>query len=89
MSTPAGFLTFQGHNAVNDALQYMEIKFSYNKSNSIYFGNDNEEETGKVLHNCNTTTNEKEIHGFPCNYNHNSVLKNCTCNNCGTSCKDD
>ena len=23
MSTPAGFLTFQGHNAVNDANQYM------------------------------------------------------------------
>lgn len=68
MSTPAGFLTFQGHNAVNDALQYMEIKFSYNKSNSIYFGNDNPDETGKALHNCNTTTSEKKIHGFPCTF---------------------
>lgn len=43
MSTPAGFLTFQAHNAVNDANQYMEIKFSYNKSKSVYFGNDNQD----------------------------------------------
>lgn len=43
MSSPAGFLTFQGHNAVPDALQYMEMEFSYNKSDSIYFGDDNEE----------------------------------------------
>lgn len=57
MSTPAGFLTFQGHNAVNDALQYMEVKFSYNKSNSIYFGDDREEASGKALDNCNKTTN--------------------------------
>ena len=37
MSTPAGFLTFQGHNAANDALQDMNIKFSYNTSASIFF----------------------------------------------------
>jgi hypothetical protein len=32
MDSPAGFLTFQGHNAVNDAFQFIEVKFSYNKS---------------------------------------------------------
>jgi hypothetical protein len=31
MSSPAGFLTFQGHNAADDALQDITLKFSYDK----------------------------------------------------------
>jgi len=29
MSSPAGFLNFQGHNALDDAFQYINVKFSY------------------------------------------------------------
>jgi hypothetical protein len=32
MGSPAGFLTFQGHNAVDEAFQYISVDFSYNKS---------------------------------------------------------
>ena len=64
MSTPAGFLTFQGHNAANDALQDMDIKFSFNKSQSIYFGDEREEESSKALQQCNATTTSDTLHGF-------------------------
>lgn len=37
MSTPAGFLNFQGHNAVDDAYQYIDVIFSYNNNDSLWF----------------------------------------------------
>ncbi len=37
MSTPAGFLNFQGHNAIDDAYQYINVNFSYSSKNSLYF----------------------------------------------------
>lgn len=37
MSTPAGFLNFQGHNAIDDAYQYINVNFSYLNKNSLYF----------------------------------------------------
>jgi hypothetical protein len=37
MNTPAGFLNFQGNNAVNDAYQLIDVIFSYNDSNSLWF----------------------------------------------------
>jgi hypothetical protein len=40
MGSPAGFLTFQGHNAVDDAYQYINVKFSYSTNNSLYFNDD-------------------------------------------------
>jgi hypothetical protein len=40
MGTPAGFLSFLGANSINEARQFMTIQFTYNKSNSIYFGPD-------------------------------------------------
>lgn len=40
MSSPAGFLNFQGHNAVDDAFQYINVKFSYSKQDSLYFSDD-------------------------------------------------
>ena len=41
MSTPAGFLTFQGHNAVDDAFQYIDVAFSYNSNDSLTFSDKN------------------------------------------------
>lgn len=41
MGSPAGFLIFQGRNAVDDAHQYIDVDFSANRSNSLFFSNDN------------------------------------------------
>ena len=40
MSSPAGFLNFQGHNAIDNARQYINVFFTYNKSEGLYFGKD-------------------------------------------------
>lgn len=37
MSSPAGFLTFQGHNAVDQSFQLIEVDFSYDKNKSLSF----------------------------------------------------
>eukprot|EP00919_Chromeraceae_sp_WS-2016_P031300 GHVR01074055.1.p1 GENE.GHVR01074055.1~~GHVR01074055.1.p1 ORF type:complete len:148 (+),score=10.25 GHVR01074055.1:588-1031(+) len=37
MSSPASFLNFQGHNAVDDAFQYIDVIFSYKASESLIF----------------------------------------------------
>lgn len=39
MGSPAGFLNFQGHNALDNARQYINIVFTYDKK-GLYFGND-------------------------------------------------
>jgi len=43
MGSPAGFLNFQGHNAVGDASQYIEVKFSYDKTKALTFSDEFEE----------------------------------------------
>ncbi|MCB0369791.1 MAG: hypothetical protein KDD45_10225 [Bdellovibrionales bacterium] len=40
LSSPAGFLNFQGHNAIDNARQYINVYFTYNKSEGLYFAND-------------------------------------------------
>lgn len=37
MGTPAGFLNFQGHNAVTDAFQYIDVIFSNHNNDSLWF----------------------------------------------------
>lgn len=39
MGSPAGFLNFQGHNAINDGHQYVSFNFSYNLNDSLAFTN--------------------------------------------------
>ena len=39
MSTSAGFLTFQGKNAINDALQMINIQFTNDPTKGLYFNN--------------------------------------------------
>jgi hypothetical protein len=36
MQSPAGFLTFQGANSIEDATQLIEIKFTNNKTKGLY-----------------------------------------------------
>lgn len=43
MGSPAGFLSFQGHNAINIAFQYIDVNFSYSKKNSLYMSDDNKD----------------------------------------------
>ena len=52
MGSPAGFLNFQGHNAVDDAFQYIEVKFSYDKTKSLTFSDDFNETYRKKLSSC-------------------------------------
>lgn len=67
MSTPAGFLNFLGHNGVDDAFQYIDVDFSYDTKNSLYFNDDHKdtEPERAAFDICNKTTSEKSIHGFP------------------------
>ncbi len=37
LGSPAGFLNFQGHNAINNALQYISVEFTYDPSKGLYF----------------------------------------------------
>ena len=57
MSTPAGFLTFQGHNAVDDAFQFIDVDFSYKTNDSLYFNDDHKdtEPERTTLNTCNHT----------------------------------
>jgi hypothetical protein len=46
------------------------MRFSYNKNDSIYFGDDAEDITTKPLDKCNRTIDVDSIHGFPGTYSH-------------------
>jgi hypothetical protein len=39
MGSPAGFLNFQGHNAIDNALQYINVFFTYDPKKGLYFSN--------------------------------------------------
>ena len=71
MSSPAGFLSFQGHNAVDQAFQYIDVEFSYDKNNSLYFTDETKDKEPEraILQACNYTTNESMVHGFPVFFN--------------------
>ena len=67
MGTPAGFLNFQGHNAVDDAFQFIDTDFSYKKNDSLYFSDEHKETEPErsALDPCNHTQQDDELHGFP------------------------
>lgn len=39
LGSPAGFLNFQGHNAIDNALQNINVFFTYDKDKGLYFNN--------------------------------------------------
>lgn len=43
LGSPAGFISFQGHNAIDNARQYINVFFTYDKEKGLYLNND----TGK------------------------------------------
>ena len=91
MSTPAGFINFQGHNAVNDAFQVIDCQFSYNLNDSLYFSDKNKQTQPEraALDSCNHTQKAGQLHGFDVMLFLIQFLKNCSCNNCEYSCSND
>jgi hypothetical protein len=54
MQSPAGFLNFQGHNAVDDAQQYIDVVFSYDETKALTFSDNYTEPFRKRLSTCDT-----------------------------------
>lgn len=77
MGSPAGFLNFQGHNAVDNARQYINVFFTYDPTKGLYFNN----ATGKAKTFEPTACDYKgdELHGFP-------IPEPCSCNTCEEAC---
>ncbi len=63
MGSPAGFLNFQGHNAVDDGKQYIEIKFSNDPAKALTFSNNFTEPYRQKLTTCNTKINATQPDG--------------------------
>lgn len=83
MSTPAGFMAFQGRNALDEAAQYIKVDFSYDKTKALTFSADSTEETTKEVTSCESDIKNGTLHGFPVK------PESCVCNNCGAKCHDD
>ena len=77
MGTPAGFLNFQGANALENAKQHINVFFTYNKSEGLYFGDDSGKKATADVTPC--SYQGIELHGFP-------ISQNCTCNDCELAC---
>ncbi len=64
MGSPAGFLNFQGHNALNDGHQYTSMNFSLNLNDSLGFSNKLGDFAYGDLNSCDFKTDAPEIHNF-------------------------
>lgn len=64
MGSPAGFLNFQGHNAINDGHQYVSMDFSYNLNDSLAFTDKLNDYAYSDLAVCNYQTSDSLIHNF-------------------------
>jgi len=73
MGSPAGFLSFQGKNAINNAHQNINVDFTFDPKKGLYFNND--------------TGASKTGEATACNYvgpsAHDFIITEpCTCNTC-------
>lgn len=64
MSSPAGFLNFQGHNALNGGHQYITMNFSNNVNDSLAFEDSLNDFPYDSLSSCDFKTSESMIHNF-------------------------
>ena len=64
MGSPAGFLNFQGHNALNVAHQYISMNFSDNLNESLGFSDSWGDYANSDMQTCDFKTNEGEVHNF-------------------------
>lgn len=68
MGSPAGFLNFQGHNALNAAHQYISMNFSNNMNDSLAFSDSLKDFPYDDLQTCDYKTSESLIHNFTVNF---------------------
>jgi hypothetical protein len=68
MGSPAGFLNFQGHNAINDGHQYVSMNFSYNLNDSLAFDDTLNDFAYAGLTTCDYKTTAPEVHNFTVQY---------------------
>lgn len=73
LGSPAGFLNFQGHNAIDNARQYISVFFTNDKEKGLYFNNDTGQEMTAAITACNYKGTE--LHGF-------EITESCSCNTC-------
>ena len=64
MGSPAGFLNFQGHNALNGGHQYISMNFSSNISESLAFADELHDFPYDALTSCEFKTSQQLIHNF-------------------------
>lgn len=64
MGSPAGFLNFQGHNALDNAHQYISMNFSNNMNDSLAFSDLIHDFPYDSVQNCDYKTSQSEIHNF-------------------------
>lgn len=79
MGNPAGFLNFQGHNAINNALQFITISFTYDPTKGLYFSNSTDRPTTASPTACNFSG--PQLHNF-------TVKEPCDCNTCELACNN-
>jgi len=73
MGNPAGFLNFQGHNAIDNAMQYISVFFTYDSEKGLYLNNATNKAKTYEPTLCNYS--EPMLHGF-------EVVQPCSCNSC-------
>jgi hypothetical protein len=64
MGSPAGFLNFQGHNAINNAHQYISFNFSNNLNESLAFTDAWDDYVYEAVQSCDYKPIEPVIHNF-------------------------
>ena len=64
MSSPAGFLNFQGHNALNSANQYISMNFSDSLNDSLAFSDELDDFVYNALQTCDYKVTDMLIHNF-------------------------
>jgi len=64
MGSPAGFLNFQGHNALNGGHQYISMNFSNNINDSLAFEDSLNDFPYDALTSCDYKTSQDMIHNF-------------------------
>jgi hypothetical protein len=58
MGSTAGFLNFQGHNAIDDGHQYVTFNFSYNRNDSLFFTDELDDFAYGEVTSCDFKTSE-------------------------------
>jgi hypothetical protein len=64
MGSPAGFLNFQGHNALDGGYQYISMNFSNIINDSLAFDDSLNDFPYDSLESCDYKTSESMIHNF-------------------------